>query len=362
MARGSAQQGGSPQPLATGARHEHEHGDEHDHAHEGEHDHAHDHDHEDERERGHEHGHGHDHAHELRATPLRRLGYAFALTASFMFVEAIVGWMSNFLALVADAGHMLSDAAALALAIFAQRIATQTRTRARTYGYRRAEVLAAFANGIALGLTAIWIFVEAAERWRNPPEVMGRLGTITAIVGLFVNIACAAILGGGAHGHNINTRGAFAHVITDMLGSIGAIAAGALIWAFGWNRADPVISAAIGVLVLWSGCRLVLETSRVLMEGSPIEVDLAHVEDTLRGVPGVADFHDLHVWSISDGFDVLTVHVVLDHGYHGTDVVSAVSRRLREVHKLEHCTIQPEPRQGEQLVTLRRSAKAEEDE
>ena len=148
-------------------------------------------------------------------------------------------------------------------------------------------------------------------------------------------------------------------MITDALGSVGAILAGVLVLAFGWNRADPVISAAIGVLVLWSGYRLVRETSHVLMEGSPIEIDLAHIEDTLRGVPGVVDFHDLHVWSISDGFDVLTVHVVLDRGYHGTDVVAAVSRRLRERHGLEHCTIQPEPPQGEQLVTLRRSADAD---
>ncbi len=234
MAEGAAH---DPEPSAdAGAGHRHDHGD-HDHHH-GEHAHRTD------------DPHAHDHAHELRATPLRRLGIAFVLTASFMFVEAIVGWMTNFLALVADAGHMLADAAALALAIFAQRIATQTRTRSRTYGFRRAEVLAAFANGIALGLTAIWIFVEAAQRWRNPPEVMGRLGTITAIVGLGINVVSAVMLGAGAHGHNINTRGAFAHVITDMLGSIGAIAAGSLVWAFGWNRADPVVSAAIGVLVL----------------------------------------------------------------------------------------------------------------
>jgi cobalt-zinc-cadmium efflux system protein len=343
MASGSRREGSH----AGGARDEHDHDHDHDHKYEDEHDHDH-------------HGHGHDHAEHLRGTPLRRLGIAFALTASFMFVEAIVGWMSNFLALVADAGHMLSDAAALALAIFAQRIATQTQTRARTYGFRRAEVLAAFANGIALGLTAIWIFIESAQRWRSPVEVQGMPGTITAIVGLVVNIVAAVVLGGGAGGHNINTRGAFAHVVTDMLGSVGAIAAGALVWAFGWNRADPAISAAIGVLVLWSGVRLVLETSRVLMEGSPIEIDLAHLEETLRGVPGVADFHDLHVWSISDGFDVLTVHVVLDQGYHGTDVVAAVTRRLRERHKLEHCTIQPEPMHGAGLVTLRRSAEPDE--
>ena len=312
------------------------------------HAHAHDHDHE------HEHGHNHDA--ELRATPLKRLGAAFVITLAFMFVEAGVGWWSNSLALLADAGHMFSDAAALGLAIFAQRIASQDRTRSRTYGFRRAEVLAAFANGIALAVTAIWIFIEAAQRWQKPPDILGVAMTITAVVGLFVNIAAAAMLGAGAHGHNVNTRGALAHVITDALGSVAAILAGVLVLALGWNRADPVLSAAIGVLVLWSGYRLVRETSQVLMEGSPVEIDIAHIEDTLRAVPGVVDFHDLHVWSISDGFDVLTVHVVLDRGFHGTDVVSAVSRSLRERHGLEHCTIQPEPPQGDQLVTLRRSA------
>lgn len=322
----------------------------HDHDHDG-HDHDHDHD-------GHAHNrgddHGHHHHHDHRATPLRRLVAAFVMTAAFMFVEAGVGWWSNSLALVADAGHMLADAAALGLAIFAQRIAAQTRTRARTYGYRRAEVLAAFANGIALALTAIWIFVEAAQRWQKPPSILGTPLTITATIGLVINLVSAAILGAGAHGHNVNTRGALAHVLTDALGSVGAILAGVLVLAFGWYRADPVISAAIGVLVLWSGWRLVQETSRVLMEGSPIEIDLAHVEDTLRGVPGVADFHDLHVWSISDGFNVLTVHVVLQRGFHGTDVVASAGRILRDKHGIDHVTIQPEPSQGDQLITLGR--------
>jgi cobalt-zinc-cadmium efflux system protein len=338
--------------MGSASRRDHDDHHHDDHAHDHA-DHAHD-------DHGHAHAHGHDHAHdhahELRTTPLRRLVAAFALTASFMFVEAVVGWMTNFLALVADAGHMLSDAAALGLAIFAQRIAAQSRTRARTYGFRRAEVLSAFANGIALALTAIWIFIEAAQRWRSPQPVLGAPATITAVVGLLVNIVSAIVLGAGAHGHNVNTRGALAHVVSDMLGSIGAITAGARVWAFGWNRADPVVSAAIGALVLWSGWRLVRETSRVLMEGSPIEIDLADVEHTLRKVPGVADFHDLHVWSISDGFDVLTVHVVLARGHHGTDVVDAVTRSLREKYKDLHCTIQPEPMAGAELVKLRRSA------
>ena len=340
------------------AHHDHDHtGPGHDHAGPG-HDHAgHGHDHAGHDHAGHDHGHagrGHSHAHSHRTTPMRRLVAAFAMTASFMFVEAFVGWWSNSLTLLADAGHMLADAAALGLAIFAQRIAGQARTRARTYGFRRAEVLAAFANGVALALTAIWIFVEAVQRWQHPPEIKGTALTVTAVIGLAVNLVAAALLGAGSHGHNVNTRGALAHVLTDALGSVGAIVAGVCVLAFGWERADPMISVAIGLLVLWSGFRLVQETSHVLMEGSPIEIDLAHVEDTLRGVPGVADFHDLHVWSISDGFDVLTVHVVLQPGHHGTDVVAAASRILRARHRLEHITIQPEPMQGEQLITLGR--------
>ncbi|WP_437588498.1 cation diffusion facilitator family transporter [Sorangium sp. So ce1000] len=310
----------------------------------------------------HDHDHGgpghHDHSHDHRHAPFRRLIAAFALTTSFLVVEAAIGWWSRSLALLADAGHMLADAAALGLAIIAQRIAAQARTRARTYGFRRAEVLAAFANGIALALTAIWIFIEAAHRWRAPQPVHAEALAITAALGLLVNVVAALLLSTGEHGHNINTRAALAHVLSDALGSIGAIAAGVLILAFGWTRADPVISAAIGALVLWGGWRLVRDTSRVLMEGSPIEIDLAHVEDTIRGVPGVVDFHDLHVWSISDGFNVLTVHVVLAKGHHGTNVAAAVAQRLREKHALTHCTIQPEPLQEEHLVTLRRPGAA----
>ncbi|WP_437875859.1 cation diffusion facilitator family transporter [Sorangium sp. So ce513] len=363
MSRAGAAMGVPDDPGSSargrGAGHGHDHG--HDHPH----DHGHGHDHGDARHHGdarrddrrdprhddHDH-HGHHHDH--RRAPLRRLVAAFALTTSFLLVEAAVGWWSKSLALLADAGHMLADAAALGLAIIAQRIAAQARTRARTYGFRRAEVLAAFANGIALGLTAIWIFIEAAHRWREPQAVHAEALTATAAVGLVVNVVSALLLSTGEHGHNINTRAALAHVLSDALGSVGAIVAGVLILAFGWTRADSVISAAIGALVLWGGWRLVRDTSRVLMEGSPIEIDLADVEGTIRSVPGVVDLHDLHVWSISDGFNVLTVHVVLAKGHHGTDVAAAVARRLREQHALDHCTIQPEPLHEERLVTLRR--------
>lgn len=296
-------------------------------------------------------GHPHDHAHDLRGTPLSRLTWAFGITASFMLVEAGVGWWSGSLALLADAGHMLADAAALLLAIFAQRIAGQSRTRVQTYGYRRAEVLAAFANGIALALTAIWICKEAVERWQAPPAIDARAMTATAVVGLLVNLGSAKMLAGG--GHNANTRAALAHVLSDALGSVGAIVAGAVILFTGETRIDAAVSAVIGVLVLWGGWRLVRETSRVLMEGSPPSIDIPTVEATIRAVPGVLDMHDLHLWSISDGFDVLTVHVVVERGHHGIDVVTAVSRALGEAHGLDHVTIQPESAPpGEELLRI----------
>lgn len=279
---------------------------------------------------------------------------AFVITALFMVVEAVVGVISGSLALVADAGHMLADAAALALAMVAQRIASQARTRARTYGHRRAEVLAAFANGVALALTAVWVFGEAVHRFREPHAIDGKAMTATAVCGLVVNLLSAAMLSLGSHGHNVNTRAALAHVLSDALGSVGAILGGVLVLWFGWLRADPIISAVIAVLVLWGGFKLVRDTSHVLMEGSPIEIDIAHVEDTLLRVPGVVAFHDLHVWSISEGFDVLTVHLVIAKGFHGTDVVEAAARSLKENHGLDHCTIQPEPSREPVLVPLRR--------
>ncbi|MBK8252944.1 MAG: cation transporter [Polyangiaceae bacterium] len=342
--------------------HDHEPTHDHDHAH-GHHDHAHDHhakSHSDVHNARHDHDHdhdhhSHDHAAELRATPTRRLAWAFGLTASFMVVEAVVGFISHSLALVADAGHMLADAAALALALVAQRIARRQRTRQSTYGYRRAEVLAAFANGTLLALTAIWIVVEAVHRWQNPPIVHGTPMMITAALGLGVNLVSAAILHTGKH--NPNTRAALAHVLSDALGSVGAIVAGVLVLTLNMWRADPVIGVAIGLLVAWSGVRLVRDTARVLMEGTPPHLDIARVEASIRGVPGVTDVHDLHVWSISEGFDLLTVHVVIARGFHGTDVAAAVSRHVKETLGIDHSTVQPEAPQGDVLVPLRRRPK-----
>lgn len=283
---------------------------------------------------------------------MTRLAWAFGLTVMFMFVEAAVGFWSNSLSLIADAGHMLADAAALGLALVAQRIARRARTSRSTYGYRRAEVLAAFANGTALALTSVWIVVEAVERWQRPVLVHGGAMMVTAALGLAVNIVAALILRQGSH--NANTRAALAHVLSDALGSLGAIVAGALVMTMDLRRADPLIGVAIGLLIAWSGIRLVRDTTRVLMEGTPAHIDLAEVEAAIREVPGVSDLHDLHVWTISDGFDALTVHVVIARGFHGTDVAAAVGRHVREQLKIDHCTVQPEPPKTSSLIPLRR--------
>ena len=293
--------------------------------------------------RSHAHGeHAHDHRDALRATPARRLSWALALTALFMVVEVVVGFWSGSLALLSDAGHMLTDAGALAIALIAQAIATRERSGERTFGYRRAEILAALGNGMVLGASSVGIVVEAVRRFDAPPEVQGLPMLGVATLGLLVNLASAAVLREGGE-TNANVRAASAHVAADAAGSMGAIIAGLLVWKLGWNLADPVMSIAISILVLWSAWRLVREAVGVLMEGSPRGIDPARIEKTIAETPGVGAVHDLHVWSISEGFPVVTAHVVLDgKESHGTDVAAHVGQRIREAYGIEHITVQPE--------------------
>jgi cobalt-zinc-cadmium efflux system protein len=290
------------------------------------------------------HAHGHNHHHEsLRGTPEGRIKLALALTLACLGASLLGGFLAHSLALLSDAGHMLSDAGSLALALFAQRVATRPRTLARTYGSRRAETLAAFVNAILLGVTAVWVIVEAVARWEAPPPVDGGLLLGFATIGLLGNLAAAWALGGGGAAHNANTRAALAHVIYDALGSVAAMAAGVFVLVFGWNRADPLISLGLALLILWSAWTLVRQAADVLMESTPVGLDLDALERTIRETPGVADLHDLHAWTISDGFDLMTVHVLLDGGRHGTDVAREVSDRVRERHQITHVTVQPEP-------------------
>lgn len=279
---------------------------------------------------------------------------ALVLTASFMVVEVAVGLYARSLALLADAGHMLADTVALALAAIAAQMAGRPRTERSTFGLRRAEVLAAFVNGMALAGVSVLIVKEAIERWFEPVPVDGSLLLVTAASGLTVNLLVAVLLFKGQR-ENINVRAAFAHVLSDALGSVAAIAAGLAVLFFGWVRADPLLSLAIAGLVAYSGYRVLRETAGILLESAPPHLDVAAVERTIRACPGVAEVHDLHVWRISDRFDALTAHVVLERGSHGTEVCRAVADCLKLEHGLDHVTIQPESPRPDDVVRVRRS-------
>jgi len=284
---------------------------------------------------------GRDGGHAAHDASERRIRIALVLTLATMLASVVGGLASHSLALLSDAGHMLADAGALALALVAQRVAARPRTSDRTYGSRRAETLAAFVNAIVLCVTALWVMFEAAERWKDPPEIQGRWMLAVAVGGLVVNLVAARVLSAG-HGHNANVRAALAHVLSDAAGSAAAIVAAVCVLFLGWRRADPLVSVALAVLILWSAWKLIARTADVLMEGAPVGLMVADLERTIRETPGVAELHDLHAWTISDGFDVVTVHVVLDGSRHGTEVALAVSDRIKDEHAIAHVTVQPE--------------------
>ncbi len=271
-----------------------------------------------------------------------------------MGVEAVVGYLSGSLALLADAGHMLGDSGALVLALIAQRVAERPRTELRTYGLKRAEVLAAFVNGIVLFAVALLIVREAVERFLTPVAIHGRPMLYAAVAGLGINLLSALILMRGGHG-NMNVRTALLHVLSDALGSVAAIVAaiGAL-W-FGSQRLDPALSLVIALLMLIGGYRVLRETTAILLEGAPPHIDVTAVERAIAATPGVSGLHDLHVWRISEELDALTAHVTLTRGAHGTEVCRSVADRLKADFKLEHVTIQPEAPAPDELVPVRLS-------
>ncbi|MDX2053059.1 MAG: cation diffusion facilitator family transporter [Polyangiaceae bacterium] len=329
----------------SGASHSDHHHDHSDHHH-GHSDHHHDHS-------DHHHDHS-DHHHDHKSAPRQALQRAFALTATFMLAEMAVGWWSGSLALLADSVHMLSDSGALGLALFAQHWASKPRTAKTTFGFHRTEVLAAFVNGVTLAFTSVWIVKEAVDRWLHPAEIHGPAMLVTATLGLAVNILAAFILM-RAQRDSMNVRAAFAHVVTDAVGSVGAMVAGICIVFFGLYRADPLLSVLIAGLVAYSGWRVLRETTAILLEGAPPHLDVGKIARSILACPGVNEVHDLHVWRISDRFDVLTVHVTLTRGAHGTDVCRNVSLHLKAAYGLDHVTVQPEAPPPDQLVHVRAS-------
>ncbi|HQZ90937.1 MAG TPA: cation diffusion facilitator family transporter [Thermomicrobiales bacterium] len=273
----------------------------------------------------------------------RPLAIALAITAIFLVVEAAGGLLTGSLALLADAGHMLTDVAALALALFAIWLAQRPATPTRSFGYLRAEVLAALANAAALIAISLLIFWEAIRRLGAPPEVDSGPMLVVAIAGLLANATSAWVLSrGGGHRHNLNTRGAFLHVISDMLGSAGAIVAALVMLATGWYLADPLLSAGIGLLVLWNAWRLLRESVDVLLEATPPEIDPAAVRDALGEIDGIEGIHDLHVWTVTSGLVALSSHVEVAPGSDWDRLLPEASDLLADRFGVGHITLQPE--------------------
>lgn len=277
-----------------------------------------------------------------RAASFRRLRWTLALVLVYLLAELVGGLLTNSLALLADAGHMLSDAAALALSLFAMWIARRPAPPQKTFGYYRAEILAALANGATLVAIAIYIFIEAYQRFRDPPAVLGGWMMAVAVGGLLVNLAGLLILH-GSRGESLNVRGAWLHVLGDAAGSVGAIIAGVLIWTLGWNWVDPLASILIGLLILLSSWRLLAETVAVLMEHAPGHINVDEVRDALSALDGVTGVHDLHVWTITSGLDSLSAHVTVRADLPAAELLSRIRATLRERFGIDHTTVQLEP-------------------
>ena len=276
----------------------------------------------------------------LNVETRRRLALALVITAVVMLVELIGGWFAGSLALLADAAHMLADVAALGLALIAAWIAQRPATPERSFGFMRLEILAALVNGAVLFAIAIGIGVEAWQRLRVPQLVNGPLLIAVAAVGFIANLAATVVLHRG-HEHSLNQRGAYLHVLGDLLGSVGALIAGVIVLAFGWVVADPIISVLIGGLVLVSAWRLVKESTDVLLEAAPRHIALSDVHERIASVPGVESVHDLHLWTVTSGVVAMSGHLVVKNPTDNQPVLEAVQDRMRALG-IQHVTVQVE--------------------
>ena len=283
--------------------------------------------------------HEHDHAPNARDGNRRALAVVLVLTASFTVVEIIGGLLTGSLALLADAGHMLSDNLSLGVALFAAWLAGRPATPERSFGYRRAEILAALANGVTLVAISIWVFIEAFARLREPTEVLGAPMLAIAALGLLVNAAGATILY-RTGGENLNVEGALRHVLADALGSVGAMVAAAIIILTGWRYADPLVSVAIGLLILGSSWTLLRDSTNILLEATPRGLNAGEVGLKMAAAEGIVEVHDLHIWTITSGFPALSAHVLV--GKH--EDCHARRRQLEELliseYGISHTTLQ----------------------
>ncbi|HEX5818272.1 MAG TPA: cation diffusion facilitator family transporter [Gemmatimonadales bacterium] len=269
-----------------------------------------------------------------------RLGTVLVLTAAFMVVEVVGGLVSGSLALLADAGHMLTDVAALGLAVLSQRVAQRPADDRRTYGYLRLEILAALLNGAILFALSVWIVVEAVHRLGSPEPIKGTLFAAIAALGLVVNLVALRLLHGDAN-HDLNTRGAYLHIMGDLLGSVGALVAAGIVILTGWTLADPIVSVMLSLLILVSAWRLLRESVDVLLEAVPKHIRMDEVERRLRAVPGICDVHDLHVWTVTSGVIAMSGHVVVPELADHPRVLTASHEAMGSLG-IGHATIQVE--------------------
>ena len=280
------------------------------------------------------------HTHFVRDRSLKILGWAVALTLGFAGIEVAAGVIANSLALISDAGHMVTDAAALGLALLAQLIAKRPPSSRYSFGFGRAEALAAFVNGLAMLLVVAWIVYEAVQRFAHPQTVQGGTVFIVAAIGLAINLVVAWVL---SHDRNsMNTRAALVHVMGDLLGSIAAIIAGAVIYYTGWMQIDPLLSMLVSLLILKSTVDILRESYHHLMEGVPLQIDYLQVGKDLEQVAGVAAVHDLHVWSMSPGQPALIGHVEIADLHAWPAILADIKTVLLKRHGIDHITLQAE--------------------
>lgn len=304
------------------ATHRHEH---HSHAHGG---------------TAHSHSHSHDHSHEGQGTTI--LALAFVLTLAFMIVELVAGWMASSLALLADAGHMLTDAGALALAWVASRIATRPADARRSFGYQRTRVIATFVNGCALLFIVAWIAIEAVQRLFQPRDVDAMTVIWVGSVGFAVNLVVFALLRRG-HAHDMNVAAAALHVVGDLLGSLAAIAAAVIIFFTGWTAADPLSSLIVCALIVRSAWSLVSRSTHILMEGAPEGLDVEELRNTLeQRIPSIRDVHHVHLWLVGPHETLMTMHAAVISGSNHAAVLREVKTVLHERYGITHATIQIE--------------------
>ncbi|WP_431203241.1 cation diffusion facilitator family transporter [Bradyrhizobium betae] len=281
----------------------------------------------------------------------KRLAWALAMTATYMIAEVIGGLVTGSLALLADAAHMLTDVGGLALALLAIRFAAREATPQRTFGYLRMEVLSALANAVVLLLLTVYILYEAYQRFQSPPEVLSGPMLIVAAVGLAVNLVSMWLLSSGSS-ESLNVKGAYFEVLSDMLGSIGVIVAALLMMWKGWVLADPIIGAGIGLFIVPRTWSLLSQVTHILMEGTPPNVDTAAIEKKLLAIPGTVAVHDLHVWTVTSGFDAMSCHLVVADMSAGREALREARNLMKAEYGIEHTTIQieDEAMRGEETV------------